>query len=61
MHPESPPLTVGGTVLKKPDDLDILHGSDIRLQDGFEAASSFGFQSSFLMAWHLEEVVESIP
>ena len=24
MHPQSPPLTIGGTVLKKSDDLDIL-------------------------------------
>ena len=24
MHPESPPLTIGGTVLKESDDLDIL-------------------------------------
>ena len=24
MHPQSPPLTIGGTVLKESDDLDIL-------------------------------------
>ena len=24
MHPQSPPLTISGTVLKEPDDLDIL-------------------------------------
>ena len=29
MHPQSPPLTIGGTVQKESDDLVILHGSDI--------------------------------
>ena len=31
MHPQSPPLTIGGNVLKESDDLVI--GSDIRFQD----------------------------
>ena len=29
MHPQSPPLTLGGAVLKESDDLDIYIGSDI--------------------------------
>ena len=29
MHPQSPPLTIGGTVLKESDDLVILGVSDI--------------------------------
>ena len=34
MHPHSPPLTIGGTMLKESDDLDILR-IVIQFQDDF--------------------------
>ena len=34
MHPQSPPLTIGGTMLKESDDLDILR-IVIQFQDDF--------------------------
>ena len=33
MHPQSPPLIIGGTVLKESDDLDMYIWSDIRFQN----------------------------
>ena len=35
MHPQSPPLTIGGTVLEESDDLAIYIGNDILFQDDF--------------------------
>ena len=61
VHPLSPPLTIGGTVLKESDDLDICIGSDNSFQNDFLEASSLDFQSSFSKAWYLEEVLSSIP
>ena len=55
MYPQSPQLTIGGTVLKESDDLDILGVTfDSRM-------TSLGFQSSFSKTWYLEEVLASIP
>ena len=48
MHPQSPPLTIGGTVLKESDDLVIL-GVTFDSKMAFE--SSLGFQSSFSKTW----------
>ena len=59
MHLQSPPLTMGWTVLKESDHLSIR--SDIWFQDDLWEASSLGFQSSFLKTWHLEEVLACVP
>ena len=48
MHPQSPALTIGGTVLKESDDLVIWE-------------SSLCLQRSISTAWYLEEVLASIP
>ena len=59
MHPQSPPLTIDGTVLKESGDLDILgvtFDSKLTLE-----ASSLGLQSSFSKTWYLQEVLEGIP
>ena len=61
MHPKSPLLSIGGTVLKESDDLVIL-GVTFDSKMTFEKhASSFGFQSSFSKTWYLEEVLASVP
>ena len=60
MHPQSPSLTIYGTVLKESDDLDIL-GATFNSKFTFEKASSLGFQSSFSKTCFLEEVLASIP
>ena len=60
MHPQSPPLTIGGTVLKESDDMDIL-GVTFDSKLTFERASSLGLQSSFSKTWYLDEVLASIP
>ena len=60
MHPQSPALTIGGTVLKESDYLLILgviFDSNLRLL----IKSLLCFQSSFSTAWYLEEVLASIP
>ena len=57
MHPQSPPLTIDSTVLKEPDDLDIL---GVTFDSKF-TSSSLGLQSSFSKTWYLEEVLASIP
>ena len=59
MHPQSPALTIGGTVLKESDDLVILGVT-------FDSNMIFKkhlrcFQSSFSTAWYLKEVLASIP
>ena len=59
MHRQSPALTIGGTVLKESDDLVILgvtFDSNITFEKHLRS-----FQSSFSMAWYLEEVLASIP
>ena len=57
MHPQSPALTIGGTVLKESDDLVIL-GVTFDSKMTFD---SLCFQSSISTAWYLEEVLSSIP
>ena len=59
MHPQSPALTIGGTVLKEPDDLVIL-GVTFDSKMTFEKHLRC-FQSSISTAWYLEEVLASIP
>ena len=64
MHPQSPALTIGGTVLKESDDLAILRvtfDSKMTFEKHFPEQSSFSFQSSFSTAWYLEEVLAGIP
>ena len=59
MHPQSPPLTIDGTVLKESDDLDIL-GVTFDSKLTFEKHLCC-LQSSFSKTWYLEEVLASIP
>ena len=59
MHPQSPALTIGGTVLKESDDLVIL-GATFDSKMTFEKHLRC-FQSSFLTARYLEEVLASVP
>ena len=54
MHPQSPPLTIGGTVLKESVNLAILGVT-------FDSKMTFGIQSSFSKTWYLEEVLASVP
>ena len=54
MHPQSPPLTIGGTVLKESNDLVIL-GVTFDSKMAFESK-----QSSFAKTWYLEEVLASV-
>ena len=58
MHRQSPTLTIGGTVLKESDDL-------VKLGVTFDSKMTFEkhlcFQSSFSIAWYLEEVLASVP
>ena len=51
MHPQSPALTIGGTVLKEYDDL-VIFGVTLILIDDFSEASSLCFQSSCSTAWY---------
>ena len=55
--PQSPAMTIGGTVLKESDDL-VIFGVTFDYKMTFE---KLGFQSSFSKAWCLEEVLASIP
>ena len=57
MHPQSPPLTIGGTVLKESDDLVILR---VTFDSKMTFESSLSFQSSFAKTWYLEEVLASV-
>ena len=59
MRPQSPPSTVGGTLLKESVDLDILRVI-FYSKINFCEASFLGLQSSFPVAWYLEEVLASI-
>ena len=59
MHPQSPALTIDGTLLKESDDLVILgvtFGSKMTFEKHLRC-----FQSSFSTAWYLEEVLASVP
>ena len=58
MHPQSPLLTIGGTVLKESDDL-VMLGVSFDSKMTLEA-SSLGFQSSFAKIWYHEEVLASV-
>ena len=58
VHPQSPALTIGGTVLKECDDLVIL---GVTFDSKIPRASSLCFQSRFSAAWYLEEVLASVP
>ena len=60
MHPQSPPLTVGRTVLKESDDLVVL-GVTFDFKMTFEKQTSLGFQGSFSKTWYHEEVLASVP
>ena len=57
IHPQSPPLTIGGTVLKVSDDWPCYIGSDISFQDDLWETSSLGLKISFSKTWYLEEVL----
>ena len=59
MHPQSPPLTIGGTTLKESDDLVIL-GVTFDSQKTFEINFA-QFPGSFSRTWYLEEVQASVP
>ena len=60
MHPQSPALTIGGTVLKESDDHVILVMTfDSKMT--FEKHLSLCFQSNFSTACYVEEVLASIP
>ena len=48
MDPQSPPLTIGGTVLKESDDL-VMSGV------------TFDSKSCFSKTWYFEEVLASVP
>ena len=54
MHPQSPPLTIDGTVLKESDDLDILGVT-------FDSKLTFEKHLRSVSTWYLEEVLAGIP
>ena len=58
MHNQSPPLTIGGTVLKEYDDLDTLSVTFVSKMTFEKHLRSF--QSSFSKVWYLDEVMASI-
>ena len=60
MHPQSPSLTIGGTVLKESDDLVIL-GVTFDSNMTFSETTMLGFKSSFSKTWYLVEVLASVP
>ena len=59
MHPQSPPLTIGGTMLSESDDLVIL-GVTFDSKMTFEKHLR-SFLSSFSKTWYLDEVLASVP
>ena len=59
MHPQSPVLTICGTVLKESDDLVVL-GVSFNSKTTLEKHLLICFQSSFSTAWCLEDVLASI-
>ena len=60
MHPQSPPLTIGGTALKESDDLVILGVTFYSKMTFDREASSLGFQSTFSKTWYLSEILASV-
>ena len=64
MHRQSPPLTIGGTVLKEFNNYDILGVAfDFKMTfeiPRFDSKMTLGFQSSFSKAWCLKEILGSI-
>ena len=58
MHPQPPPLTIDGTVLKESGNLDIL---GVTFDSMLTFEKHLGFQNSFSKTWYLEEVLASIP
>ena len=61
MHPQSPPLTIGGTVLKESEDLVIL-GVTFDSKMAFEKhLRSVSRARSFSKTWYLEEFQASDP
>ena len=61
MHPQSPPLTIGGTALKESDDLVIL-GVTFYSKMTFEKhLRSVSRAVSQRLNWYLEEVLSSVP
>ena len=61
IHHQSPPLTIGRTVLKESDDHVILGVTFDSKVKHLREASSLGFQSSFSKTWYLQEVLASVP
>ena len=59
MHPQSPPLTIGGIVLKESDDLVIL-GVTFDSKMTFEKHLHLVSRASFAKTWYLEEVLASV-
>ena len=59
MHPQAPPLTIGGAVLKEPNDLDML-GVTFDSKITFEKHLRW-FQEQLLKGLCVEEVLSSIP
>ena len=59
MHPQSPPLSIGGTVFEVSDDLAML--GDIWFQTELWEASLLCFWSSFSKTWYLELVLVRVP
>ena len=59
MHPQSPPLTIDGTVLKESDDLDIL-GVTFDSKLTFEK-HLFSVSRAASQTCYLEEVLACIP
>ena len=60
MHPQSPPLTIGGTVLKKSDDLVIL-GVTFDSKMTFEKHLRSVSRAASQRLWYLQEVLASVP
>ena len=60
MHPQSPALTTGGTVLKESDDLVIL-GVTFDSKMNFEKHLRSVSRAASPTAWYLKEVLASIP
>ena len=75
MHPQSPPLTIGGTVLKESDHLVILRvtfDSKMTVEKHLRSVSRAASQrlgvfsntwclKQFLKTWYLEDVLASVP
>ena len=59
MHPQSPPLTIGGTVLKESDDL-VIFGVTFDLKMTFEKHLRSVSRAASPKTWYLEEVLVSV-